>query len=72
MSFYETFEVSSKLCIIFLSNLCKKDPNTVIGRNLISIANDCFVNLSDLSKMKYFNVPLDHAWKVPVLQGLLK
>ena len=32
------------------------------------------VNLSDLSKMlvqkqmKYFDVPLDHAWKVPVLQ----
>ena len=42
-----------------------------------SIANDCSVNLSDLSKMlvkkqmKYFDVPLDHAWKVPVLQELL-
>ena len=66
VSFYETIEASSKLCIRFL-NL-----NLVFGRNLISIANDCFVNLSDLSKMKYFNVPLDHAWKVPVLQGLLK
>ena len=49
----------------------------VLGRNLFSIANDCFVNLSDLSKMlvkkqmKYFNVPWDHAWKVPVLQELL-
>ena len=21
--------------------------------------------------MKYFNIPLDHAWKVPVLQELL-
>ena len=41
------------------------------------IANDCSVNHSDLSKMlvkkqlKYFDVPLDHAWKVPVLQELL-
>ena len=61
----------------FLSNLCKNDLNTVLGRNLFSIANDCSVNPSDLSKMlvkkqmKYFYVPLDHAWKVPVLQELV-
>ena len=66
VSFYETIEESSKLCIRFLSNLCKNDLNTVLGRKLISIANDCSVNLSDLSKMlvkkqmKYFDVPLDH------------
>ena len=40
------------------------------------MANDCSVNLSDFSKMlvkkqKYFDVPLDHARKVPVLQELL-
>ena len=51
MSFYETIEASSKLCIRFLSHLCKNDFNTVLGRNIVSIANDCFVNLSDLSKM---------------------
>ena len=50
------------------------DLNTVLGRNLFSIANDCSVNPSDLSKMlvknqmKYFDVPLEHEWKVPVLQ----
>ena len=50
---------------------------TVLGRNLFSIANDCTVNPSDLSKMlvkkqiKYFDVPLEHEWKVPVLQELL-
>ena len=38
---------------------------------------DCSVNLSDLSKMlvkkqmKYFDVPLEHAWKASVLQELL-
>ena len=75
--FYETIEASSKLCIRFPSNLCKNDLNTVLGRNLFSIANDCSVNPSDLSKMlvkkqlKYFDVQLDHAWKVPVLQELL-
>ena len=47
----------------------------VLGRNLFSIANNCSVNLSDLSKMlvkkqkmKYFDVPLDHALKVTVLK----
>ena len=68
---------SSKLCIRFLSNLCKNDLNTVLGRNLFAIANDWFVNPSDLSKMlvkkqmKYIDVPLEHTWKVPVLQELL-
>ena len=77
VSFYDTIEASSKLCIRCLSNLCKNDFNTVLGRNIFSIANDCFLNLSDLSKMlvrkqmKYFDVPLYHAWKVPVLQELL-
>ena len=28
VSFYETIEASSKLCIRFLSNLCKNDLNT--------------------------------------------
>jgi len=76
VSCYETIEVSSKLCIRFLSNLCKNDLNTVLGRNLFSIENDYSVNLSDLSKIlaekqiKYFDVPLEHAWKVPILQEL--
>ena len=76
-SFYDTIEPSSKLCIRFLSNLCKNYLNTVLGRNLFSIANECFVNLSDLGKMlvkkhiKYFDVPLEQALKVPVLEELL-
>ena len=75
--FHETIEASSKLCIRFLSNLCKNDLNTVHGRNLFSIANDFSVNPSDLGKMlvkkqmKYFDVPLEQAWKVPVSQELL-
>ena len=48
VSFYETIEASSKLCIRFLSNLCKSDLNTGLGRNLFSIANDCSVNPPDL------------------------
>ena len=51
VSFYETIEASFKLCIRFHSNLCKNDLNTVLGRHLFSIENDCSVNPSDLSKM---------------------
>ena len=76
VSCYETIEVSSKLCIRFFSNLWKIDLNIVLGRILFSIENDCSVNFSDLSKilaekqLKYFDVPLEHAWKVPILQDL--
>ena len=34
VSFYETIEASSKLCIRFLPNLCKNYLNTVLIRNL--------------------------------------
>ena len=63
--------------IRFLSNLCKKYLNTVLDVNFISIAKDRFANLSNLSRkivkkqIKYFDVPRDHAWKVPILQELL-
>ena len=48
-----------------------------LAKKLICIANDCSLNPSDLSKMlvkkqmKYLDVPLEHEWKVPVLQELL-
>ena len=52
--------------------------NTVLRRNLFFIANVCSVNPSDLyskmlvmKQMKYFDVQLDHAWKVRILQELL-
>ena len=54
-----------------------KTTLTFIYFYLFSIENDCSVNLSDLSKMlvkkqmKYFDVPLDHAWKVLIPQDLL-
>ena len=65
------------LNITNISNLGKNDLNTVLGRNLFCIANDCSVDPSDLSKMlvkkqmKYFDVPLEHEWKVKFLQELL-
>ena len=55
----------------------KMTSTQFLAEIFFSIANDCSVNLSDFSKMlvkkqmKYFDVPLDHAWKVPVLQELL-
>ena len=63
--------------LVFFLIYAKMTLTAVLGRNLFSIANDCSVNHSDLSKMlvkkqmKYFDVPLEHEWKVPVLQELL-
>ena len=79
ISFYETIEASFKLCIGFLSNLCKKWPEHSSRQNFfpLQFANDCFVNLSYLNEMlikkqiKYFDVSSDCAWKVPILQKLL-
>ena len=80
MEFLELAEYSTQtFCsqIVNHYNKRRNDLNTVLGRNLFSIANDCSVNPSDLSKMlvkkqlKYFDVPLEHAWKAPVLQELL-
>ena len=34
-----------------------------MSRNLFSIANECFVK----KQLKYFDIPLDHAWKVPIM-----
>ena len=54
----------------------KMTSTQFLGEILFSNANDCSVNPSDLSKMlvkkhmKYFDVPLEHKWKVPVLQEL--
>ena len=73
VSFYETIAASSKLCIRFLSNLCKMTLTQFLAENYPFIANDCFVNLSDQSKMlvkkqmKYFDVPMNHARKLSIL-----
>ena len=77
VSFYETIEASSKLCIRLFSNLWKMTLTQFLAEIYFLLQIDCSVNLSDLSKMlvkkqmKYFDVPLEHAWKVPVLQELL-
>ena len=55
--------------------MASRSASHCYGRHLFSIANDC--SPSDLSKMlfqkqmKYFDVPLEHEWKVPGLQELL-
>ena len=50
----------------------KNDLNTVLCSNLFSIANDCFVNLSDLSKMLVKKqMKYGASFKIPILQELL-
>jgi len=77
LSFYETIEASSSFALDFFLIYAKMTLTQFLAEILFSIANDYSVTLSDLSEMlvkkqiKYFDVPLVHAWKVPVLQELL-
>jgi len=78
VSFYETkLKQVLSFALDFFLIYAKMTLNTVLGRNVFSIANDCSVNFSDHSKMsvkkqmKYCDVPLEHAWKVPVLQDVV-
>ena len=43
------------------------------GKNCTFFCINCatVLRMETLKQMKYFNVPLDHAWKVQVLQELL-
>ena len=52
VSFYETIEVSSKLFIRFLSNLCKKDLNTVV---LIKVKTQSFCSIKYKRRKKKMN-----------------
>ena len=59
-----------------LSNLNKSDLKTVYGANLFKIANSCNIKTKDLSsnivkqKMKYFPMPVNESWRVPIIREL--
>ena len=58
-------------------NLSKNDFNTVLCKNLHSIARDCNMNIDNLDKfvvkqnVKYFKTPAGDEWKILLLKELL-
>ena len=75
--FVHKLENCKKLTIRLLMNLSKNDFGTVICKNLNSIANDCNIDVFNLDKytvkenLKFYPVPEEHSWKIPVVKELL-
>ena len=60
-----------------MTNLCKNDVTTSLGKNLDNISNDCNVTVDNLTKrivknsLKYAEIPEDEQWRVPIVNELL-
>ena len=63
ISFYESLCKSVKPCIRLMTNLCKNNVTTSLGKNLDNISNDCNVTVDNLTKrivknsLKYAEIP---------------
>ena len=64
--------------ITLLATMNAKDTRTRHGFNLTKIAKECESNIEDLSSqivkenMKFFHVPEQEEWKIPIVEELLK
>ena len=75
---FQNLMIESKIPVItLLATVNEKDCRTRHGYNLQKIANESNTNIEDLSsqivkeKMKFFQVPEQDEWKIPVVYELL-
>ena len=77
VKFRGSLKGSSKLGIRFLAGISEFDRRTVLGRCISNIAAEAGTLAAGLtpsivkSKMKYFKVPEDQAWRIPILKELM-
>ena len=77
IKFLGSLKSSCKLGIRFLAGISELDRRTVLGRGISTIAAELGIPAAGLtpsivkSKMKYFEVPDDQTWRVPILRELL-
>ena len=80
VTFYKSLVNSSKFPVRFISRLKEQDRRSVLGRNLLTILEEC--NLSENSmenltanlvkkNLRYFKVPEAEQWRLPILGELL-
>ena len=81
VSFHKALVNSNKLSVRFLSRLNERDNRTVLGKTLQRIMDECDLPNQQLAllssslvkrKMKYFMVPNNELWRLPVLKELLE
>ena len=78
IKFYNTLINSKKDSVRILAKLCSIDEKTVMKNNLRNIARDCQVKSEKeltqslvKSSMKYYDVPEQQEWRIPLLHNLL-
>ena len=77
IKFHDSLLNCNKPLLRILSNLNKSNLKTVYGTNLFKIAKLCNVKIEELdsnivkNKMKYFRMPDNEQWRVPLIRDLL-
>ena len=78
ISFHHSLRSSSKFPVRFLAHLFEGDLRTVHGKNLSEISLLCEQPVQKLtpklvkSKLRYFPVPEEEQWRIPLCKELLK
>ena len=77
VKFLESLKGSSKLGIRLLAGISEVDRRTVLGRSICSIAAEVDTPADRLTpsivktKLKYFQVPDEQKWRIPILRELI-
>ena len=78
VKFLKALKGSDKMGIRLLAGISEQDRRTVLGKNLSYIAEESGVTVAGLTssivrkEMKYFQVPEEKSWRVPVLLETMK
>ena len=77
VKFLGALKMSNKLGIRLLAGIAELDRRTVLGRCICNIAEEDDIPAAGLNpsivkaKMKYFQVPEDQTWRLPILRELM-
>ena len=74
--FYKSLISSEKFPIRFLARLKERDNRSLLCQNLSKIGNSCGEDYPSKNvvkkKMKYFPIPEDQMWRIPLLRELVE
>ena len=77
LSFFNSLQTSNKMAVRLLSNLCKNNRMTTLGKNIWNIAEDCNCEPIFLTKcrikssLKFSILSEENEWKIPILKELV-
>ena len=76
IKFMESLRTSSNGGVRYLASLVFDDRRTLVGRSVSKIARECNIsrgslNSRNVKSLKYFEIPTENEWTVPILRELL-